>query len=71
MSEAEPVAPEANVEVILHCLNTSPEEHVVECEEERWLCELGERPALYMAMATCGKEAPFIFAMMSWAWRDA
>jgi hypothetical protein len=41
----------------------------MECEEEWWLGELGERPSLYMAMAEPESATAFVMAMMAWAER--
>lgn len=56
------------VETIEHCLNTPPEEHRMECEEEWWLCEVGERPAMYFGMTMLEPYMAFVSAILAWNW---
>lgn len=56
------------VEVIEHCLNTPPDEHRWELEEEWWFAELGERAALYVGVGA-DAEMAFFMAVTAWAYR--
>lgn len=58
------------VELIQACLDTPPEEHQMECLEERWLAEVGESPAFYISQAIVyGSQWADLLAWWSWAHR--
>lgn len=60
---------QSNVDMITHCLNTPPEEHIMECSEERWSLELGERPGVYLAMEDAMPGMAWWSAATAWLYR--
>jgi hypothetical protein len=55
------------VDVINWELNASPEERAMGREEEWWLCELGERPAMHVMFTVV---TPYFQHIMAMASRD-
>lgn len=50
-------------------LNADASEHLFEVELERWESELGENPALHLALAVEGGVMQFFTAQSQWSYR--
>lgn len=71
MAEMSASVAQSNVDVIDWCLNTPPDEHRMECEEE-WAGEvlgLGEHPGVYHGAAAMDPVLPLVMAMQALAFR--